>query len=56
MGCFRDKKKSRAIPMLKNLRGNIDWNNLDAIIAQCYELAKQEKYKVSCTSHKQLEG
>lgn len=42
IGCFKDTKKPRPLPVLiKNFRGHLDWNNLNTTIDACAEEAKK---------------
>ncbi|XP_028401265.1 A disintegrin and metalloproteinase with thrombospondin motifs 6-like isoform X2 [Dendronephthya gigantea] len=44
LGCFKDKFVGRTLPQyLKNLRPQIDWQNMDATIIACAKLAQEHK-------------
>lgn len=47
VGCFRDgPRHARAMPeLLKNFRGNIDWNHLDKLVEKCADEAMRRRKK-----------
>lgn len=47
VGCFLDSMNNRAFPkMMANLRGGINWFNMNKTVQECANLAVKQGYKV----------